>query len=123
MTLGYPIQVRLSPEKQTILEDEAARKGKKLATYLRERLEAEHDVYGELTSLRRELANLHHTVEDLLSAVEPRQADGGGRSVIAIQIETLLLLRSIAGPDRMKTIRGELKRLGYDVWTQDGKGE
>lgn len=123
MTLGYPIQVRLSPEKQTILEDEAARKGKKLATYLRERLEAEHDVYGELTSLRRELANLHHTVEDLLSAVEPRQAGGGGRSVMAMQIETLLLLRSIAGPDRMKTIRGELKRLGYDVWTQDGKGE
>jgi len=31
MTLGDPIQVRLSTEKQVLLEDEAARKGKKLA--------------------------------------------------------------------------------------------
>ncbi|NHL90324.1 mobilization protein, partial [Salmonella enterica subsp. enterica serovar Dublin] len=34
MALGDPIQVRLSPEKQALLEDEAARKGKRLATYL-----------------------------------------------------------------------------------------
>lgn len=122
MALGDPIQVRLSPEKQALLEDEAARKGKKLATYLRERLEAEDDVHGELASLRRELASLHHTVEDL-AAAGPRPAEGGGQGVTAIQIETLLLLRAVAGPDRMKTIRGELKRLGYDIWTQDEKGE
>jgi len=120
MTLGDPIQIRLSTEKQVLLEDEAARKGKKLATYLRERLEAEDDVYGELASLRRELVSLHHTVEDLAVAL-PQPTDGTGQGGTAIQIETLLLLRAIAGPDRMKTIRSELKRLGYDIWTQDGK--
>ncbi|QPT38950.1 Uncharacterised protein [Oligella ureolytica] len=119
MALGDPIQVRLSPEKQLILEDEAARKGKRLATYLRELLESENDVQGELAALRRDVASLHHMVEDL--------ADSGLRTsdteqaANPVQIEILLLLRAIAGPERMKPVNGEMKRLGISVWTPDIK--
>src|SRR5690554_6840360 len=110
MALGDPIQVRLSPEKQVLLEDEAARKGKRLATYLRELLESENDLQGELAALRREVVSLHHVIEDL--ADTGLRSDQSGPGPNAVQIETLLLLRAIAGPERMKPVKGELKRLG-----------
>ena len=118
MALGDPIQVRLSPEKQALLEDEAARKGKRLATYLRELLEGENDLQGELAALRREVVSLHHVIEDLADTGLRGQAEPGTNPV---QIETLLLLRAIAGPERMKPVKGEMKRLGIDVWTPEGR--
>src|SRR5690606_22205957 len=118
MALGDPIQVRLSPEKQALLEDEAARKGKRLATYLRELLEGENDLQGELAAIRREVASLHHMIEGLADAGPRGQAEPG---TTPVQIETLLLLRAIAGPERMKPVKGEMKRLGIDVWTPEGK--
>jgi len=30
-------------------------------------------------------------------------------------------LRAIAGPERMKPVKGEMKRLGIDVWTPEGR--
>src|SRR5690606_13741119 len=116
--LGAPIHVRLSPEKQALLEDEAARKGKRLATYLRELLEGENDLEGELAALRREVVSLHHVIEDLADTGLRGQAEPGTNPV---QIETLLLLRAIAGPERMKPVKGEMKRLGIDVWTPEGR--
>ncbi|CCJ51901.1 MULTISPECIES: mobilization protein [Pseudomonadota] len=118
MALAEPIKLRISPEKHAQYEDEAARRGKPLGTYLRERLEAGDSVRDELAAMRRELASLHHAVEDLAAAGQ-RPADGDGQGATAVQIETLLLLRAIAGPDRMTTIRGELKRLGVQTWTPE----
>ncbi|EBC1886512.1 mobilization protein [Salmonella enterica] len=118
MALGEPIKFRLTPEKHAQYEDEAARLGKPLGTYLRERLEADDAVRDELAALRREVASLHHMIEDLADAGPRGQAEPGTNPV---QIETLLLLRAIAGPERMKPVKGEMKRLGIDVWTPDGK--
>ncbi len=115
MALGDPIQVRLSPEKQALLEDEAARKGKRLATYVRELLESENDLQGALAALRREIASLHHVIEDLADTGPRSDQSGSGSN--AVQIETLLLLRAIAGPERAKVVWGELRRIGYEPWS------
>lgn len=38
---------------------------------------------------------------------------------LSIQIETLLLLRSLANPQKLQIIHGELKRLGLKAWDGD----
>lgn len=119
MALGEPIKFRLTPEKHAQYEDEAARLGKPLGTYLRERLEADDAVRDELAALRREVVSLHHVIEDL--ADTGLRYDQSGPGPNAVQIETLLLLRAIAGPERMKPVKGEMKRLGIDVWTPEGR--
>lgn len=118
MALGEPIKFRLTPEKHAQYEDEAARLGKPLGTYLRERLEAADETRDELLAMRQQLTALHHMIEDLADAGPRGQAEPGTNPV---QIETLLLLRAIAGPERMKPVKGEMKRLGIDVWTPEGK--
>lgn len=113
--LGDPITLRLSVEQKALLEDEAARQGKRLSTYVRELLESENDLQGALAALRREIASLHHVIEDLADT-GPR-SDQSGPGSNAVQIETLLLLRAIAGPERAKVVWGELRRIGYEPWS------
>lgn len=122
MALGNPVQVRLSIEKQAIYEDEAARAGKPLATYLRERLEASDNTQEQVRSLRRELTGLRHLVEDLAEA-GIQGGSGGGMSAgdRAALIETLLLLRHISKPDQRQEARAEMRRNGINMWIPDGK--
>jgi hypothetical protein len=112
MALGHPIQLRLSPDKHLAYEEDAARHDKPLATYLRERLEASDDLRSELAALRQDIANLRHAFEDQKQAApqDPTQ------SLLA---EILLMLRAVGGPDRTKTVRAELARLGYALWTPE----
>ena len=115
MALGEPIKFRLTPEKHAQYEDEAARLGKPLGTYLRERLEADDAVRDELAELRREVVGLHRAVEDL--AGEGPRAGGGDEGTKAVMLEVLLLLRAVAGADKLKMAQGELKRLEHEIWT------
>lgn len=117
MALGEPIKFRLTPEKHAQYEDEAARLGKPLGTYLRERLEADDAVRDELAELRREVVGLHRAVEDL--AGEGPRAGGGDEGTKAVMLEVLLLLRAVAGADKLKMAQGELKRLGLPIWTPE----
>ena len=110
--LGHPITLRLTPEKKAVFEVEAARNGKPLSTYLRDLIEDAHELHRTLTALQRDVTLLHDRLDDLgaTSTAAPAVAT-------AIQVETLLLLRALVGPDRMKTVQGELKRLGHEIWT------
>lgn len=123
MALGNPIQIRLNVEKQAIYEDEAARLNKPLATYLRERLEADDSARGGLDTLRYEIGAG-------LSAIRQAVEEGGGKASgtaipaaapsqinNALLLEMVLLLREIGGPERMKRTQAELKRQGLQMWT------
>ncbi|MBB2973718.1 mobilization protein [Mesorhizobium sp. RMAD-H1] len=116
--LGNPLTLRLSPEKHLQYEDEAARRGKPLGTYLRERLEAGDAVHDELAAIRRELFGLHRAIDDLvnegLRTVEKRS---GGTTPLMLEI--LLLLRAVAGMDKLTMVKGELRRLGYMPWNKE----
>lgn len=116
MALGSPVQLRLSPDQRMIYEDEAARQGRPLATYLRERLEAQDAEKARSEALRTELAN---GMAELRGIVErkgsPSHEDTTGDS--SIFLELLILMRAIAGPDRIKMVHAELKRQGLTVWS------
>src|SRR5688572_684830 len=105
MSFGNPIQVRLSREKRLAYEEEAARQDKPLGTYLRERLEADDVLRGELAAIRHDVAV---GVSELRRAVEEGR---GSAPSEGLPLETLLLLRAVAGPERVKLVQAELRRL------------
>lgn len=121
MALGNPIQIRLSPEKQFILEREAEAAGKPLGTFLREKLEGETDTRDELAALRRAVDADLGAIRDAVTSIQDRSAPthagtGPSRADNGLLLEIALLLRAIAGPERMKLVQTELRRLGFDVW-------
>lgn len=119
MALGSPVQLRLSPDQRMIYEDEAARQGKPLATYLRERLEAQDDKKDRSAALRAELAN---GMAELRGIVERGGSSTPGDKTgdSSILLELLILMRAIAGPDRIKMTHAELRRQGISVWSGRG---
>lgn len=120
MALGYPIQIRLSAEKQAIYEDEAARLNKPLATYLRERLESGDRDRAELDTLRRELTAGLCEIRDAIEADPSRaqsQPSPVGQIDDGLLLEILLMLREIGGPERMKRTQAEIIRQGLQIWT------
>lgn len=116
MALGSPVQLRLSPDQRMIYEDEAAQQGKALATYLRERLEAQDNEKTRSAALRAELAN---GMAELRGIVERggSSTPGDYAGDQSILLELLILMRAVAGPDRIKMAHAELRRQGLSVWS------
>jgi hypothetical protein len=105
MALGEPIKLRLSVEKEVIYQAEAQARGKPLGTYLRERLEVQDDLAAELAALRRAIDRA------------PGRSDGTAASAdMGVMLELLLLVRSIAGPQKMQMVQQELQRIGLSIW-------
>lgn len=117
MALGLPIQLRLEPQKQALYEEEAANKGLPMATYLRQRLTKDDVDHERNEALRREINNGMAEIRALLSELDgaSRGAEGGQLDQ-SMMLEMLLLLRAVAGPERMKMAHGELKRQGLKIW-------
>ena len=111
MALGHPIQLRLSPETQRACEEAAALQGKPFASYLRERLETSVSRDAELSALRQDVASLRQCVDTLTHRT------ASPASTEAVLLEILLMLRAVGGPERTRTVRAELQRLGMDPWT------
>ena len=109
--LSRPIKLRLSPEQLFIYESEAAYLNKSLNSYLRDRLEKADDVLIELQQLRHLLEHL--PASSPASSVEANavQRDQG------TLLEILLLLRLLAGPEKMLMVQKELQRLKIPFWT------
>lgn len=113
MALGYPIQIRLNPEKKLLYEAEASRRNLPLGTYLRECLEKDNDLLEVISSLRRAISIVvesaqSQTINTTFSPIDP-----------SLQIELLLLLRSFVNPAKLQVVHGELKRLGFTIWNGD----
>lgn len=103
MTLTDFITIRLSAEKRHLYEAEAASRGQTLGVYLRERLEKSESSSHELQNL-----------QELLKNISPSSSHDQG-----ILLELLLLIRCIAGPEKLNLVRRELKRLNIPLWQGD----
>lgn len=113
MSLGNPIQVRLTLEKQFEYEQAAARAGKPLSTFLRETLEKADTTANALDEIRRGMAGLETLIEDFVL-----QSNGRNKNENEIKyrdiMEILLFLRFSSKPDIRKEVRAELERMGYN---------
>ena len=107
MALSNPINIRLSAEKRSLYETEAAHKGQSLGVYLRERLEKSEDSSQDLQYLREFLENI------------PKSSSHEH----GILLEILLLLRYMAGTERLYLVRKELNRQNIPVWEMDSLSE
>ena len=117
-TASVVVTVRLDPADLERYSAEAAGRGVGLSTYLRDRLAEQDQLAAELATIRR-------TLESLSSSPSPDRssrasgasgASGDAASHQAIILETLLLCRSIAQPQRTEVAQGEVARLGLPVW-------
>ena len=108
MALTNPINIRLSAEKRFLYETEAAHRGQSLGVYLRERLEKSE-------SSSHELQNIHDLLKNLTSSSSSH--DQG------ILLEILLLLRYMAGTEKLYMVRNDLNRLNIPTWKMDSLSE
>jgi hypothetical protein len=91
------ITIRLSPEDRLLYEAEAAYRKQSLSAYLRERFE-------KMESPSRGVP------ENVIQFSSQEQG---------MLLELLLLLRRIAGPEKVSMVQSELKRLKIPVWQED----
>lgn len=123
MALENLVRVRLSDSQAAIYAAEAEARGVKISTYLRDRLEEADARREELGGIRAALIDLGDTVDEMReewAGARPAttaQVDAGPAIPTAVQIETLLLLRSIANPQKLTMVRAELERQGITPWT------
>jgi hypothetical protein len=109
------VTVRLNPADLERYSTEAAGRGVGLSTYLRDRLAEQDPLLAELASIRRAMESLSSPP----SQHAPARAPGAAKEAAshqAIILETLLLCRSIAQPQRTEVAQGEVARLGLPVW-------
>lgn len=100
------VGVRLKGDVWIRYSAEAQAQGMPLGSYLRRRLEEQDSLAGELAALR-------HTMERALAAL----AYGGTRAPPdGTLVEVLLLLRSIAGPQKAAVAQKEVERRGLETW-------
>jgi len=108
------IDVRLPADMRAALERDAAARCMLVVDLVRERLELAQMVADSINSLRDEVAFR-------LGSNEPQRAGAGsGPGPDGVLIEMLLLLRSIAGPQKQNAAAGEVERNGLDVWIAKG---
>jgi hypothetical protein len=102
------VNVRLSTDAWKRYSAEAQARRVALATYLRQRLEHEDRLIAEL-------AIRAATEQD--AATRDRPAADGSSTDSGTLVEVLLLLRSIAGPQKSAMVHKEVERLGLSSWS------
>lgn len=123
MALENLVRVRLSDSQAAIYGAEAEARGVKISTYLRERLEqadARNDELGGIRAALIEMGEALDEVREQRAGTTPApsaQVDSAGSSPNAVQIETLMLLRTIASPQKLQMVHAELERQGLTHWT------
>ena len=104
------LQVRLSESRWERYSAEASAAGVPLSTYIRQRLEREDGIADQIAELR---CVVEHGAEARRSETcEPAPAAVDR----AVSLESLLLLRQLATPQKTSIAQGELERRGITPW-------
>jgi hypothetical protein len=101
------VSVRLSSDAWTRYSAEAQARGVALGTYLRQRLEEQDRLVAELA--------IRAAAEQGASSREPT-ASSVSATDSGTLVELLLLLRSLAGPQRSAVAQKEVERRGLSSW-------
>jgi hypothetical protein len=101
------VSVRLSSDAWTRYSTEAQARGIALGTYLRQRLEEQDRLVAELA--------IRAAAEHDASAREEPTASATA-SDFGTLVEVLLLLRSLAGPQKSAVAQKEVERRGLSAW-------
>ena len=122
MALSDSIKVRLREGQALVYAAQAEQRGVGIAAFIRDRLDQTDRVEEELASIRAAMIDMGETLDEL----RDRLADTGNSASAqvqpelaipnAAQIETLMLLRAIASPEKMRMIRAELDRQRIEPW-------
>jgi hypothetical protein len=102
------VSVRLSSDAWTRYSAEAQARGVALGTYLRQRLEEQDRLVAELA--------IRAAAEQGASTREPAAAASASASDSGTLVEVLLLLRSLAGPQKSAVAQKEVERRGLSSW-------
>ncbi|HCL3992451.1 TPA: hypothetical protein N2C09_005545 [Pseudomonas aeruginosa] len=91
-----------------------------------QKIEVEERAQGDVSEYVRKVLFEHFDQEDalhqILDRLDERPAGGDPATgeidpaVMAIQLELLLLMRSVAKPDTLREAQAEVERLGFKVW-------
>jgi hypothetical protein len=101
------VTVRLNRDAWTRYSKEAQARGFALGTHLRHRLEEQDRLVGEL-ALRAV------TEQDSVAREQPSKEPSAGEP--GTLVEVLLLLRSLAGPQKSAMVQKEVERRGLASW-------
>lgn len=115
MSRGEIVRVRLTERQARVYEAEAERQGIAVSTYLRDRLEQEDRTLEELAEIRASIADMADMLAQERSQPEGIDSAPSGGLPAGNQLEMLLLLRSMAGPQTTNMISEEVKRRGLET--------
>jgi hypothetical protein len=122
MKLSDSIKVRLREGQALVYAAEAESRGIGLAAFIRDRLDQTDRVADELASIRAAMIDMGETIDELRdqervsAAPATAQASDGAGAMDAVKLETLLLLRAIAGPQDLGMVMAEVERQGFTPW-------
>ncbi|WP_238533817.1 hypothetical protein [Xanthomonas phaseoli] len=111
----------MSEDQREMLVQLAEQQGQSLAAFCRDRIMARENMAEEFAALQSTLlAALGEAQRAPVAAPiqapssEPRATAPGGQ--MAVVVEVLLLMRSMAQPTKVQAVHGELKRLGLEPY-------
>lgn len=122
MKLENWVRVRLNESQMLIYTAEAEARGIPISTYLRDRMASANIMREEVAGIRAALLELGDTLDELCNQRATASDKAGAQVQIesaepnAVQIETLMLLRAIASPEKIRMVQGELDRQGIKSW-------
>ncbi|MBV6816159.1 hypothetical protein ACE15N_22470 (plasmid) [Xanthomonas campestris pv. passiflorae] len=115
------ITIPVSEDQREMLVQLAEQQGQSLAAFCRDRIMARENMAEEFAALQSTLlAALGEAQRAPVAAPiqapssEPRATAPDGQ--MAVVVEVLLLMRSMAQPTKVQAVHGELKRLGLEPY-------
>lgn len=121
MALGKPIQIRLEEEQQLYFEEMAAIHKTHLSTFIRDFLTKKIEEIEKEEALKQEIRAGFFEIKNMISSKNKSGEEIEKKEITppineSTLMELLLLIRTIAGPERLKFVHGELKRQNFVIW-------
>lgn len=115
------ITIPVSEDQREMLVQLAEQQGQSLAAFCRDRIMARENMAEEFAALQSTLlAAIGESHRAAASAPAPAASSEAKATApdgqLAVVVEVLLLMRSMAQPTKVQAVHGELKRLGLEPY-------